>query len=137
MKFSEIASRLNSFGIPFVSVGWVPAKADTAIARKVIRFLEDRRMLFNACADEEPQHCYLSALEIRKTLTEVLADVSEGSDLFKHLMGIRAACRTFLDKAPKSESRFDLHDRYSMHSNQFFIALGELRATIGNHVEWP
>jgi hypothetical protein len=134
MKFSEIASRLNSIGTPFVSVGWVPAKADAAIAKKIIRFLEDRRMLFNACAEEEPHHCYLSALEIRKTLTDQLADVSEGSDLFKHLIGIRAACRTFLDRSPSSESRFDLHDRYSMHSNQFFIALGELRATVGYHV---
>ena len=49
-------------------------------------------------------------------------------------MGIRAACRTFFDKAPKDEDRFDLHDRYSMRSGQFFIALGELRATIGYHV---
>ena len=134
MNFTEIASRLNSIGTPFITVGWVPAKADAAIARKVIRFLEDRRMLFNLCAEEEPHHCYLSALEIRKTLTEELALVSEETDLFKHLMGIRAACRTFLDKAPKDVDRFDLHDRYSMRSGQFFIALGELRATIGYHV---
>jgi hypothetical protein len=134
MKFSEIASRLNSIGTPFFTVGWIPKKSDATIARKVIRFLEDRRMLFNDCAVEEPHHCHLSALEIRKTLTEELADVSEGTDLFKHLTGIRAACRTFLDSSPISESRFDLLDRYSMHSNQFFIALGELRATIGNHV---
>ena len=133
MKFSEIAARLNNIGFPF-SVGWVPVRADAAIARKVIRFLEDRRMLFNLCADEEPEYCYLSALEIRKFLTEELADVSEGTDLFKHLTGIRAACRQFLDKSPNSEGRFNLHDRYSMHSNHFFIALGELRATIGNHV---
>jgi hypothetical protein len=51
MKFTEIASRLNSIGTPFITVGWVPAKADAAIARKVIRFLEDRRMLFNLCAE--------------------------------------------------------------------------------------
>ena len=134
MKFSEIASRLNSIGTPFVSLGWVPAKTDAAIARKVIRFLEDRRMLFNACAEEEPHHCYLSAIEIRKALTEELAEVTEGSDLFKHITGIRAACRRFLDSAPSSEDGFGLHDRYSMRSGQFFIALGELRATIGFHV---
>jgi hypothetical protein len=68
------------------------------------------------------------------TLTEELADVSEGTDLFKHLIGIRSACRTFLDKTPNSGKTFDIHDRYSLHTNQFFIALGELRATIGNHV---
>ncbi len=134
MKFSEIVSRLNSIGTPFASVGWVPARADAAIARKVIRFLEDRRMLFNACAEEAPYHCYLSALEIRRTLTEDLAEVTEGTELFKHLTGIRAACRTFLNRAPSSEDGFDLHDRYSIRSGQFFIALGELRATIGFHV---
>jgi hypothetical protein len=134
VNFSEIASRLSSIGTPFVSVGWVPAKADAAVARKVIRFLEDRRMLFNACAQEEPHYCYLSALEIRKTLTEELADVPEKSDLFKHLISIRAACRTFLDNAPRSKDGFECHDMYSMRSGQFFIALGELRATIGYHV---
>ncbi len=32
MKFTEIASRLNSFGTPFFTVGWVPTKTDAAIA---------------------------------------------------------------------------------------------------------
>ncbi len=134
MTFLEIASRLNSIGTPFFTVGWIPTKADATIARKVIRFLEDRRMLFNACAYEDPQHCALSAVEIRKVITQELAEVAEGTDLFKHLVGIRAACRTFLDNAPASGQRFDLHDRYSMQTLQFFMALGELRATVGNQV---
>jgi glutaredoxin len=98
-------------------------KSGCDYCKKVIRLLEDRRTLFELCAEEEPQHCYLSAVEIRKTLTELLADVSEGSDLFKHLVGMRSACRTFLDRSPSSLSRSDLRDRYSLQSGQFFIAV--------------
>lgn len=134
MKFAEIASRLNSLGTPFFSIGWTPKKTDAASAKKVIRFLEDRRMLFNACAFEDPQHCALSAIEIRKFLTEELAETAEGSDLQKHLMAIRAACRAFLDHAPGAKQPIELHDRYSMQTLHFFMLLGELRATIGQHV---
>jgi len=134
MKFSEIASRLNSVGIPWLSVGWTPAKPDAAIARKAIRFLEDRRMLFNACAQEDPHHCYLSAIETRKAMTEALSDATEGSDLFKHLSAIRAACRRFLDSTQGSEERIGPRDFCDFRSGEFFIALGELRASIGYHV---
>jgi hypothetical protein len=134
MKFSEIASRLNSLGCPFFTVGWIPQKADIAIAKKAIRFLEDRRVLFNACAFEDPRHCALSVIEIRKFATDELAEVAEGSDLFKHLTAIRAACRLFLDNAPTSSGELDLLDGYSMQTLQFFMRLGELRATVGYHV---
>ncbi|WP_213807194.1 DUF6650 family protein [Granulicella sp. dw_53] len=134
MKFSEIASRLNSVGVPFFTVGWIPKKADVAIAKKVIRFLEDRRMLFNACACEDPGHCALSAIEIRKFMTDELSEVTEGSDLYKHLAAIRSACRSFLDNTPASGQDLDFQDRYSMQTLQFFMSLGELRATVGHHV---
>lgn len=134
MKFSEIISRLNNIGTPFISVGWIPKKADAAVARKVIRFLEDRRMLFNACAFEDPRQCALSAIEIRRFLTEELAEVTEGSDLHKHLAAVRAACRTFLDHLPEAEEPIPLYGLASMRSFEFFMLLGELRSTIGQHV---
>jgi hypothetical protein len=92
-------------------------------------------MLFNACAVEDPRHCAESALQIRTKLTEVLQEAKEGSELFKHLTSIRAACRKFLDSGHADASDdFRFADRYSLHTSFFFMALGELRATIGQHV---
>ena len=135
MKFTEIATRLNSIGTPFFSVGWTPSKTDAEIARRVIRFLEDRRVLFNPFAVEEPHHCVESVLEIRTRITAALEEAAEGSELFKHLAAIRTACRAFLDSAHVSSTEtFRLGDRYSLQSSFFFMALGELRAAIGQHV---
>lgn len=135
MKFTEIAARLNSVGTPFLSIGWTPSKTDSEIARRVIRFLEDRRVLFNPCAVEEPRHCAESVLQIRERLTKALEEVAEGSELFKHLVAIRAACRKFLDSGHiQSAEEIRLADRYSLHTAFFFMALGELRATVGQHV---
>jgi hypothetical protein len=91
-------------------------------------------MLFSPYVWEDPGHCAHSAIEIRKFVTAELAEVSEGTDLFKHLLAIRAACRTFLDNTPKSGELMDPRDRYSMQGNRFFLALGELRAVVGHHV---
>jgi hypothetical protein len=136
MKFTEIAARLNSVGTPFLSVGWVPSKTDADLARRVIRFLEDRRVLFNPCAVEEPKHCAESVLQIRTKTTAVLEEAREGSELYMHLGAIRAACRKFLDSGhvDTAADNFRFGDRHSLNSAFFFMALGELRATIGQHV---
>lgn len=135
MKFTEIAARLNSIGTPFLSVGWTPSKPDAEIARRTIRFLEDRRVLFNSCAVEEPRHCAESVLQIRERVTTALEEAAEGSELFKHLAAIRAACRRFLDSGHiRAAEEIRFADRYSLHSAFFFMALGELRSTIGQHV---
>ena len=137
MKFTEIAARLNSIGTPFLSVGWTPTKTDTEIARRVIRFLEDRRVLFAPCAAKEPQHCAESVLQIRARITTALEDASEGSDLFKHLVAIRAACRKFLDSPHVTlTDKITFRDLYSLRSSFFFVDLGELRAAIGQQVAW-
>jgi len=87
MKFTEIAARLNSIGTPFLSVGWTPSKSDAEIARRTIRFLEDRRVLFNPSAVEEPRHCAESVLQIRERVTAALEEAAEGSELFQASCG--------------------------------------------------
>lgn len=135
MTFAEIASRLNSIGTPFFSVGWVPSKPEGEVARRVIRFLEDRRMLFNPFAVEEPAHCVESVLQIRPAITSAMSEIPESSELFRHLAAIRNACRNFLDSTHiSSAEKIDFRDRYSLHSSMFFMALGELRAAIGQQV---
>jgi hypothetical protein len=45
MKFSEIANRLTGISTPFGGASWQPADMEIAAARRVIAFLEDRRVL--------------------------------------------------------------------------------------------
>jgi len=44
MKFSEIANRLTGISTPFGGASWQPAEMEIAAARRVITFLEDRRV---------------------------------------------------------------------------------------------
>jgi hypothetical protein len=55
MKWKEIANRLNGFSIASVGVQWTPKPTDSEVARRVIRFLEDRRVLYNDYAWEVPE----------------------------------------------------------------------------------
>lgn len=43
------------------------------VARRVIRFLEDQRVLYNPSELEQPDHCVQSVLDIRRFLTAELA----------------------------------------------------------------
>jgi hypothetical protein len=46
MKFSEIANRLTGISTPFGGASWKPAEMEIEGARRVIAFLEDRRVLY-------------------------------------------------------------------------------------------
>jgi len=54
MRPSEIAKRLTGISTPFGGVSWVAPEAEVAVARRVIRFLEDRRVLYNPSELEQP-----------------------------------------------------------------------------------
>lgn len=133
MKWKEAANRLNGVSIASVGVQWTPQPTDSEIARRVIRFLEDRRVLYNNYAWEEPGHCVESVLEIRRFLTDEMARLKDGSDVLTPLRVVRAACRKFLDNVHRDgDRRVRLH--HGMESFGFYSALGELRGAIGPQV---
>jgi hypothetical protein len=133
MKFTEIASRLNGLTLGIFGAQWVAKPSDTEIARRVIRFLEDRRILYNDCAHEEPAHCVESVLEIRRVLTQEIGNLGENSDLLVPLRAMRAACRKFLDDMQwDNDRRVRLHHEWE--ANRFYSTLGEFRGAIGPHV---
>jgi hypothetical protein len=45
MKFSEITNRLTGLSTPLLGVSWQPTDLEVSPARRVIGFLEDRRVL--------------------------------------------------------------------------------------------
>jgi hypothetical protein len=133
MKFTEIASRLNGFTLGPFGAQWTPKPSDVEIARRTIRFLEDRRILYNECAHEEATHCVESVLEIRRVLTDEIKCLGDSSDLLGPLRVMRAACRKFLDRMQYDRgSRIQLH--YGWEGDRFYSTLGEFRGAIGPQV---
>lgn len=61
------------FGLtPFGAASWHPAEMEIAAARRVIAFLEDRRVLYEPDQMEVASHCVHSVIEIRHRLSDEL-----------------------------------------------------------------
>jgi hypothetical protein len=70
VKFKGIASRITGFSIPVFGISWNPPEPEAAIARKVLAFLEDRRVLFNPYHREIADQCVQFVLDVRRVLDE-------------------------------------------------------------------
>ena len=134
MNYKEVLSRITGFSVPVFGVSWNPPQPEIATARRVLAFLEDRRVLYNPYHLEVAEQCIHSVIEIRRFLTEVIGQLPEDSKLGEHLRGIRAACRTFLDDAAPGAHRVLRPHWDGPFESSFFTALGELRARIGVHI---
>jgi hypothetical protein len=134
MNYKEILARLTGFSVPVFGVSWKPAEPEIAVARRVIAYLEDRRLLYNPFDLEVLDFCLDSVLEIRKFLTQEIGRLPAGSEFAGHLRAIRSACRQFLDGC-SSKGRMRIRPSLGSRGEaQFFMALGELRATVGIHI---
>lgn len=126
MKFSEIGHRINGIGISIpifgFSVSWNPSESARNVAREVIIFLENRRVLYNPYSMETYSHCLNSANQMRDFLTDKITK-APSDDLEKHLRAMRKACINFVQLL-------------NQHRPNQFIGegLGELRATLGLHI---
>jgi len=135
MKFSEIANRLTGISTPFGGASWQPAELEIGTTRRVIAFLEDRRVLYEPSEMEVPALCVHSVIEIRHRLSDELGKLDSGSELAASLRAMRAACRKFLERVG-TDGPDGIHhaNEWGFHSWTFGSALGELRGTFGIHV---
>jgi len=111
------------------SLNWEKVAGDEEVARRVVTFLEDRRLLFGERHFEDELDCVRSAIEIRRFLTAELANARPGRSLAESLRAMRSAMRAFVDAAGPDAHYF--RDRNWMHTDRFSLALGELRALVG------
>ena len=120
---------IGAFGF---SVNWEKVPGDHDVARRVITFLEDRRLLFGERHSEDELHCVHSAIEIRRFLTEELSNAKPGKSLAESLRAMRTAMRAFVDAAGPDACNFRYHHGHMTDS--FSLALGELRSRVGLHL---
>lgn len=137
MKFKEIIKRLTGISTPIFGVSWDPANTERDVAKQIIAFLEDKRVLYAPSEMEVPSHCVHSILEIRKCLTSKISKLEQDSELSKSLRAMRAACRKFMDVVKNKEGgdvvRFGAHPGH-WASWEFNGALGALRGVFGIHI---
>ncbi|RZK12930.1 MAG: hypothetical protein EOO46_01190 [Flavobacterium sp.] len=135
MKFSEIANRVTGISCPIFGISWNPPKLEADIARAVIIFLEDRRVLYNAYELELPNHCLDSVIKIREFLTQKITESGAGSKLSEILRGMRASCRRLLDETQKGWYFDKANNRIEGAGNgmtiEFYSNLGIFRGEMG------
>ena len=136
MKVSEIANRLTGISSPLLGVSWQPGELEGSAARRVVAFLEDRRVLYAPDELEVPSHCVSSVLELRRFLTSEIGKLDPSSEFSSSLRGMRAACRKFLERVGVDGKEIALYANQRGHwaSWTFYSALGEMRGTFGVHV---
>ena len=135
MKFSAILKRVTGLSTPVFGISWTPPESERIIAKRIVSYLEDKRVLFNPNEMEIPDHCFHSIKEIRKYLTEEIGMLEEGSKIENSLRAMRASCRKFADTIQHDENiiRFGL-ERGHYASLIFISAIGELRGVFGIHL---
>ena len=137
MRFSEVAHRLTGFSCPIFGASWDPGEAKVAAARRVLVYLEDRRVLFAPWNVEVPEHCVDSIMMIRQFLTDQLGLLDDtDDDLAPHLRAMRAACREFLSITDSLRQQSGGLRPWAAGTPgwKFNDALGELRALFGVHI---
>lgn len=118
---------------PWGGLQWETVEGDKDVARRVINFLEDRRLLFGDRHVEDQHHCVASALEIRKYLTNEINAARPGKTLEQILKAMRASFRKFVDAAGPNASNFFNHVS-PYHADPFSLALGDMRSSAGMYV---
>jgi len=137
MTFKELASRITGVSFPVFGISWNPPKPDIEVAKNVITYLEDKRVLYNPYALEVPTDCMESVISMRKYLTEQLILVNKVSELNDILKAMRNACRKFLDMTNRLHFlRKPVQNKYyskleNWEEMFFFSGIGELRGTMG------
>jgi hypothetical protein len=144
-EIHELVARLTGIDTPIGGISWNPPEPDVTAARRVLTFLEDRRVLYDPAEIEHVDWSVASVLEIRSFLTQVLADQKRGEELTVNLNTMRKAARMFLTYFPPVEGghleNLDVDDpsEYayldSLQTNPVLNqALGELRAVFSFHI---
>lgn len=121
--------------MPLGGIQWEYQESDAAIARRIISYLEDRRVLFVPDNAEVPAHCIESVLEIRRFLTGELGTAGDRTHVAPTIRALRAAARKFLDSLGPHLSELEYGAlRNGTAGWVFNQALGELRGVCGVHV---
>lgn len=132
MKFTEIVNKLTGISCPIFGISWNPADTQRSIARRIIIFLEARRVLFGEYGDEALCQCIESVTKIKEYLSSELPAIDDNSELSTYVRSMRKSCNKFLSCFPQNKPD---KCRYCKEGNReywyFVSTIGELRGVFG------
>ncbi len=126
--------RFTGLTVMGVSAQWEFVESERDVARELVYFLEDRRVLFGRRHMEDEYQCVRSVMEIRRSISGLLSRTSERSQLTASLRAIRAACRDFLSAAGPDGRSFHAQGFIYPGGDEFSDALAALRTKVGIQV---
>lgn len=129
MTMGHRVTGVSGFGF---GVQWEKKDGDREIAHAVLRFMEDRRLLFGVRIYEDAGYCVESAGQCRQFLTSQLSRPDIGPEMTATLQAVRAAMRRFMDHAGPGGRHLRNHGHGGL--DPFSVALGELRGVVGQHL---
>lgn len=105
MKFSKLVKSMTGISCPIFGISWNPSDSEKDIARRIIIYLEPRRVLYYAYDNESVCHCIDSVTETKNYLTSEIGNIDDKSKLNLYVRAMRLACNEFLSKCPNKKFR--------------------------------
>ncbi|WP_370464127.1 DUF6650 family protein [Micromonospora sp. AP08] len=115
--------RLTGVSTLFGGVQWDYTKSERDLLRRLVDFLETRRVLWMPFNSENHRHVVESVLLMRSRLVDVQEQLRHDSPAKNRIRLLRLACERFLTSA---QGASDLH---------FYSDLGELRGVFGAYLD--
>lgn len=135
IQSKALASRLRGFSAFGFGASFEPPEADSTVVRELLISLEDRRALYVQAIWEQPEGVTRSVQEMRSELTTTIKRLGDGSPAAEACRVMRAACRDFVSIADlTSLEPMDQHFVQGWQGENFLLALGALRSTLGQQI---
>jgi hypothetical protein len=97
MEYKKILKNITGISTPVFGIQWNPPVVESDVAREVIAFLEDRRVLYAPEEREGASYCRQSVEQIRQVLTDKMPLLRNG-EVNKLFRALRTQCRRFCDE---------------------------------------
>jgi hypothetical protein len=98
VEYKKIFKNITGVSTPIFEVQWKPPSIDSSVAREIVVFLEDRRVLYGSVEHEGADYCRQSVEEIRTMLTSKIPLLTSNKDIQRLLRSLRSQCRKFCDE---------------------------------------
>jgi len=123
----DYLNRVTSISTPFFGASWQPTVSEREVLRKLASELADRRVLYHNGCGIPRRNMIESCERMRASVTDALRSLPENSKANAYLEDIRAACHQFQTYV----ERFFDDSGYGNPEESFYMALGELRGSVG------
>ncbi len=132
MKYTEVANRITGISCPFFGISWEPSETERRIAKRIIIYLEAKRVLYSPYELETVYPTVESVVEIKNKLTDEIPKMKENGELNQYTRAMRNACNKFLSRCRDDDNfRRYASIRGNVDNWIFTSAIGELRGVFG------